>query len=38
MELTTELTSFSSGAADSSKFEVPAGFKQVEHDMAKQLK
>ena len=35
MELTTELTSFSSGAADASKFEVPAGFKQVEHDMQK---
>jgi hypothetical protein len=38
MELTTELTSFSSGAADASKFEVPAGFKQVERDMQKALK
>jgi hypothetical protein len=38
MELTTELTSFSSAAADASKFEVPAGFKQVDHDMQKQLK
>jgi hypothetical protein len=35
MELTTELTSFSSGPADASKLEVPAGFKQVEHDMQK---
>jgi hypothetical protein len=38
MELTTELTSFSSGPADAAKFEVPAGFKQVEHDMQKALK
>jgi hypothetical protein len=38
MELTTELTSFSSAAVDGAKFEVPAGFKQVEHDMQKALK
>jgi hypothetical protein len=38
MELTTELTSFSPAPVDASKFEVPPGFKQVEHDMAKQLK
>jgi hypothetical protein len=30
MEMTTLLTSFSPAAADSSKFEVPAGYKQVE--------
>lgn len=29
-EITTELTNFSSGAVDASKFEVPAGFKQVD--------
>jgi hypothetical protein len=38
IELTTELSSFSSAAADTSKFEVPAGFKQVEHQMQKQLR
>jgi hypothetical protein len=38
MELTTELTSFSSGSVDAAKFEVPAGFKQVEHDMQKALR
>jgi hypothetical protein len=38
MEVTTELTSFSSGAADASKFEVPAGFKQVDHGMQKALR
>jgi hypothetical protein len=38
MELTTELTGFSSSPVDASKFGVPAGFKQVEHDMAKALK
>ena len=32
MEMTTTLTSFSSGPADGSQFEVPAGFKQVEPD------
>ncbi len=29
METTTQMNSFSSGSADASKFEVPAGFKQV---------
>ena len=38
MELTTELTAFSSGAVDSAKLSVPAGFKQVEHPMAKELR
>jgi hypothetical protein len=32
MEMTMSLTSFSSGAADGSKFEIPAGYKQVEPD------
>ena len=38
MELTTEMTAFSSAAVDASKFAVPAGFKQVEHEMLKALK
>jgi hypothetical protein len=33
MEMTMNLTSFSSGAADASKFEVPSGYKQVEPDL-----
>jgi hypothetical protein len=35
METTTEVISFSSSAIDSSQFEVPAGFKEVEHPMKK---
>jgi hypothetical protein len=38
MEVTSELTSYSSGPVDGSKFQVPAGFKQVDHDMKKMLK
>jgi hypothetical protein len=38
MEMTTELTAFSSAPVDSSKFAVPAGFKQVDHEMKKALK
>jgi hypothetical protein len=38
MELTTELASFSSAPVDGSRFEVPAGFKHVEHDMLKQTR
>jgi hypothetical protein len=38
MESTTELSSFSSAPADPSKFEVPAGFKQVEAEMLKQIR
>jgi hypothetical protein len=30
METTTQLSSFSSGEVDSSKLEVPAGYKQIE--------
>ncbi len=33
LETTTELSGFSSDAVDASKFEVPAGFKQVEPEM-----
>jgi hypothetical protein len=33
MEMTMTLTSFSAGAADVSKFEVPASYKQVEPDV-----
>jgi hypothetical protein len=38
METTTELTSFSAGPVDSSKFQAPAGFKEVEHEMKKALR
>ncbi len=37
-EATTELSGFSSALADASKFEVPAGFKQVESEMIKALR
>ena len=33
MEMTMTLTSFSSGPVDAAKFEIPAGFKQVEPEM-----
>ncbi len=33
IETTTELTGYSSGSVDASKFEVPAGFKQVQPDI-----
>jgi hypothetical protein len=33
MEMTMNLTTFSAGPADTSKFEVPAGYKQVEPDL-----
>lgn len=35
MEMTTELSAFSSGPADASKFEVPAGYKQVDNPMVR---
>jgi hypothetical protein len=38
MEMTSEMGSFSSAAVDASKFAVPAGFKEVEHDMKKALR
>ncbi len=34
-EATTEMSGFSSAPVDNSKFEVPAGFKQVEADVNK---
>jgi hypothetical protein len=37
-EMTSEMTSFSSGPADGSKLEVPSGFKQVESEMVKALR
>lgn len=37
MEMTTELTGFSD-KVDPSKFEIPTGFKQVDHEMLKALK
>ena len=38
MEMTSELTSFSSASVDAANFEVPAGFKQVENEMVKRMK
>ncbi|WP_321477115.1 hypothetical protein [uncultured Paludibaculum sp.] len=38
MEITTEWTSFSSGAVDTTNFTVPAGFKEVESDMKKAIR
>jgi hypothetical protein len=38
MEITTELTNFSSAPVDASKFEVPAGFRQVESETVKALR
>jgi hypothetical protein len=38
LELTTEMTNFSTAAVDPSRFEVPAGFKQVQSDMEKALR
>ena len=38
MEMTRELTSFSAAPVDGAKFDVPAGYKQVENEMQKYLK
>ena len=38
MEVTVESRNFSTAAVDASQFAVPAGFKQVEHDLKKALK
>lgn len=38
MEVTVESRNFSTAAVDGAQFAVPAGFKQVEHDMKKALK
>ncbi len=38
MEMTTELTGFASSGVDSSRFDVPGGFKQVDHEMKKALR
>ncbi len=35
LEMTTELSSFSSNAVDPSQFEVPAGFKKVDSELKK---
>jgi hypothetical protein len=35
MEITTELSAFSSAAVDGSALDVPSGFKKVEHEMTK---
>lgn len=38
LEATTENSNFSTAAVDSGKFAVPAGFKEVEHDMKRILR
>ncbi len=38
MEMTVQSRDFSSAAVDASQFAIPAGFKQVEHEMKKALK
>jgi hypothetical protein len=38
LEATTELSDFSTAAVDASKFTVPAGFREVEHEMKKLLR
>ncbi len=38
MEMTSEMANFSSAPVDASKFSVPAGFKEVEHEMKKSLR
>jgi hypothetical protein len=38
IEMTTETSGFSTAALDSSKFDVPAGFKKIESDMQKALR
>jgi hypothetical protein len=35
LEMTTDMTGFSTSAVDTSKFDVPAGFKQVDSDLVK---
>jgi len=38
MEMTTNLSDFSSAAVDEAKFQVPAGFKEIQSDIAKRGK
>jgi len=38
MEITTELSGFSSASVDGSKFDVPGGFRQVDSEMKKALR
>jgi hypothetical protein len=38
LEMTTALSGFSSSAAETARFEVPAGFKQVDSDLVKSTK
>jgi hypothetical protein len=38
MEMTTERSIFSTAPVDASKFEVPAGFKEVQSDIAKRAR
>ncbi|MCX7604374.1 MAG: hypothetical protein N2036_09895 [Bryobacteraceae bacterium] len=38
LEATTELSDFSTAAVDASRFSIPAGFREVEHEMKKILR
>jgi hypothetical protein len=38
MEVTTELTNFSTAGVDASRLEVPAGFKKVDSEISKALR
>ena len=38
MEITTEMSGFSTSAIDPSKFEVPSGFKQIESQMLRGMR
>ena len=38
LEMTTDMSDFSTAAVDPSKFEIPAGFKMVESDLVKRAK
>ncbi len=38
LEMTSESSNFSTAAVDASKFAIPAGFKEVEHEMKKVLR
>ena len=35
LQMTTDMSDFSTGAVDASKFEVPSGFKQIDSDLVK---
>jgi hypothetical protein len=38
LEMTTDMSGFSTSAVDASRFDVPAGFKQVDSDLVKRAR